>query len=637
MIKDVYTEKSKTNLSDALINIPRVRVSFLICFILIVLTVLLYLPVTKYGFVNYDDVDYVIENIHVKKGLTFEGFKWAFFAFYAANWHPMTWISHMLDVQLYGLDPGKHHSVNIIFHVLNTILLYIFFNKATGKMWASLIIASLFAIHPVHVESVAWIAERKDVLSTFFMFLTLLLYFRYVKYQKKWAYFLSLIFFTFGLMSKPMLVSLPFLLLLLDYWPFCRIFAPRNECIATKKDKHSVSYPIIEKIPFFILSAISSLITILAQKSGDAVVSIKVLPIEMRISNAIISYIDYITKIFYPIDLAVPYPYPEKISLTYVLIAFAIIIILTLLPLHLLKSKRYFLFGWFWFIGALVPVIGIVQVGSQSMADRYLYIPAIGIYVIIAMICHDLSEKNKKIKKWLVLLLSIFFIFFAYKARVQMSFWKDGASLFNHAVNVTRNNMLAYYNLGMDMSDLGRSDEAIKYYLKAIEINPTESIFHTNLAVEYKIKGDFANAVKHFEIALKSNPNQVEALCNMAIVIFEQYGKTKEAINYLNKAIRLKPEYFLPYNILGNIMLIQGHLVEAIGLYSRCILLNPEYPDAYNSMGAALVKLGRLNEAELFFSEAIAINPINSLYRSNIEAVQNHLKVIHPEINSSVK
>lgn len=603
--------------------LQQVRPSFIVIFLLVISIVILYYPVTKYGFVNFDDVNYVVKNNHVRDGLTLEGVKWAFFAFYEANWHPLTWISHMIDIQLFGMDPGKFHSVNIIIHSLNAVLLFLFFSKSTGKIGVSSIIAALFAIHPTHVESVAWIAERKDVLSFFFMMLTLISYLKYVSSNKKIPYYVSLFFFALGLMSKPMLVTLPFLLILIDYWPLERLFSTKNNI--SNETQIIKNYHIIEKIPFFIISAISSLITILAQKTGGAVVSINDVSLDMRIGNAVISYIKYLSKIFIPNDLATPYPYPEKISLGIFFIFLIIILTFSILSLYTFKSRRYVLFGWLWFLGTLVPVIGIVQVGSQSMADRYLYIPAIGIYVIIAMSSYNEAIKDKSNKKIFAFLLTVFFIFLAFKSRVQTSYWENGASLFENAIKVTKNNTLAYYNLANEMSGLGNSDKAIEYYLKAININPSEAPFHTNLGIEYKTKGDYGKAFDHFSTALQLNPDLVEALCNMALILFEKYDSTEEAKNYLSRAIQLKPDYFFSYTILGNIMLVQGDIKEAARLYSRAISLNPDDADAYNGLGAAFVKIGELNEAETFFAEAIAIKPEKSEYRNNLERVRQQL------------
>lgn len=597
-----------------------VKASTLIGFFLIAAIVLIYLPVTKFGFVDYDDVRYVVKNTHVKNGLTINNIKWAFFAFYEANWHPVTWISHMMDVQIFGMDPGMFHVINIIFHTLNSLLLFLFFNKATGRIGASAIISVLFAIHPVHVESVAWIAERKDVLSTFFLMLTLLSYLKYVISKKKWAYFSTLSFFSLGLMSKPMIVTLPCLLLLLDYWPLCRLFAIRECCVINGQDVKSETYPIIEKIPFFLLSIFSSWITVVAQQADGAVASENVLPYTVRIQNSFISYFKYIGNILYPTDLSVIYPYPDEIPFGLFFIAFAMTVLFVSISFYYSKSKPYIAFGVFWFLGTLVPVIGILQVGSQAMADRYLYIPAIGVYVIIAMFWHDLFVKYKYIKKWVVAILAGFFVFLVYKASVQTTYWKDGVSLFEHAINVTEKNYIAHDNLGRHMASLGKIDEAISHYRRAIDIMPNESTFHNYLAAAYKMKGDYDSAIKHFEIANNLNPRQVESLSNMASIFYEK-GDFKKSLSLIEKALKINPNDYSLYYLMGCIMLGKGAYNMAQNFFFEALKLSPENPDIYNNIGVLFLRKGRPQEALLYFSEALRIDSSNMIYQRNYEAV----------------
>jgi len=359
------------------------RQKLIICLFLVAVTLMVYLQSTNHDFVSYDDVSYVTENPNIKAGITLEGILWAFTSGHAANWHPLTWISHMLDCELYGLNPTGHHWTNIQIHVANTILLFLVLSWMTGALWQSSLVAALFAVHPLHVESVVWVAERKDVLCTLFWILSMWAYAGYVRYSTKIHYVSSIILFTFGLMAKPMIVTLPFVFLLLDYWPLKRFQSGQSGHGKILQQRLVALGLVWEKIPFFILSAASSVATYIVQQSGGAVKHLDAIPFHARIGNAMVSYASYIGKMIWPINLAVFYPFPETIPLWQAAGAGVLLASVTVLVFRAACSKPYLAVGWLWYIGTLVPVIGLVQVGSQSMADRYTYIPLIGLFIIV--------------------------------------------------------------------------------------------------------------------------------------------------------------------------------------------------------------------------------------------------------------
>ena len=392
-------------------KLTRNQQSALVCLVLGLVTAALYWPMLHHDFIGiYDDDAYLTENSHVSSGLTWSGVVWAFQSGYAANWHPLTWISHMLDCQLYGLNPWGHHLTNLLFHVANTLLLFLWLKQLTGTMWRSAFVAALFAWHPVHVESVAWAAERKDVLSAFFWMLTLLAYTRYVCESKvqspksKVFYVLALAFYALGLMSKPMVVTLPFVLLLLDFWPLNRLSKFQSQLAASETPATKpASYLIAEKLPFFALALAGSIIAYSVQQAGGAFWSPNVLPLQFRVANAVMAYVRYLSKAFWPVDLALIYPYPHHWSALLVMGATLTLVICSGWFIWRARRSPYLCVGWFWFLGTLVPTLGLVQVGVQSMADRYLYLPGIGLFIIVAWGLNDLISFRPQYRKPVVL------------------------------------------------------------------------------------------------------------------------------------------------------------------------------------------------------------------------------------------
>jgi Flp pilus assembly protein TadD len=499
-----------------------------IYFALAVSTLLVFWQVRNFDFINYDDSVYVYENPHVLNGLTADAVWWAFTTGQASNWHPLTWLSLMLDCQLFGTAPGRMHLVNLFLHLANTLLLFTVLKKMTGALWPSAFVAAAFALHPLHVESVAWIAERKDVLSTFFWILTMWTYLRYVKQPSATRYLLVLLVFAFGLMAKPMLVTLPFVLLLLDYWPFQRKISWRL---------------LVEKIPFFVLAVISSVITFLVQRSSGAVSNIDVLSLNNRIANAFLSYTQYIGKMFWPSNLAIFYPLNISGNIPFRQVAICALLLLgiSLFVVRLGRNQKYLILGWFWFVAALIPVIGIVQVGQQAYADRYTYIPYIGLFIMLAWGLPQLLSKWPQRKIVLGLSMVIILTTLGICAHRQTSYWKNSFTLFSHANQVTQNNWLAHYDLGLAYGNLGRLPQAMEAFSQAIRINPNYARAHYNLGVAYG-----------------------------------RLGRWPEAIDAFSLAIRVKPDYAEAHNNLGNAYLATGDKNSAMAEYNILKYLNSE-------------------------------------------------------------
>ena len=470
------------NQTPYIIQSVKARSANLICLLLIVSVLAIYCPLNNYQFINFDDDLYVVNNRYVQNGLKFEGLIWAFTSTHASNWHPLTWLSHMADVMFYGMDAGKHHITNVLFHIVNTVLLFLIMKRMTGKLWRSAAVASLFALHPLNVESVAWLAERKNVLCTFFGMLTIWNYLIYVEQQATARYLLVAILFILGLMAKPMIVTLPFLLLLLDYWPLNRFASVQNGTNDIKHIAHqgTLSFNqgshfhsqlfrlIVEKTPLLALTSLSCIITFWAQNKSGAVISLNIIPFHLRVTNIFVSYIGYIEKMIWPANLAIPYPYPATISLGWAATCCILLVLLSFLVFKHGGKHQFLIVGWLWYVGTLVPVIGFVQVGPQSMADRYTYIPLIGLYIIIAWGGADLFNRWRCKKKYIVALTIAVLASLAITSWKQVQFWKNSITLFTNTIEVTSGNYLAHDNLGAALAECGNLDEAIEHYLRAL-------------------------------------------------------------------------------------------------------------------------------------------------------------------------
>ena len=618
----------------------------LIALCLILGIVVVYIKVQKLGFVGFDDELYVTQNHYVQKGITLEGIKWAFTTFHSANWHPLTWISHMLDCDLYGMNPAGHHWTNVELHMANTLLLFFIFFEMTGALWQSAFVAALFALHPLHVESVAWISERKDVLSTFFGLLSIVAYYRYVKKLSAKYYMLVIILFSLGLMAKPMLVTLPFVLLLLDFWPLKRFQFQDDFHFKTEKPKsdsvRKKYRTFLEKIPLFILVVISCLITFFAQQRIGAVKSIAALPLKYRIENAVVSYVKYVLKAIWPHKLAVFYPHPGITLPLWKIFGGALLIVAACYgTIWSAKKYPYILVGLFWYLGTLVPVIGLVQVGEQAMADRYTYIPLIGIFIIVAWGASDLFKKWHFKKYYLGLSSAIILVALASKTFLQLNTWKNGITLFEHAISVTDNNYPAYnnlgsayesidldkaifyykaalkirpnfatafYNLGNAFLEKGNIDKAIHYYLNALKIKPNYTAALNNIGEALTKKGDYDKANYYFKKALKTDPTGPDTCMNFANALFLQ-AKPDIAVSLYKKILQTDSENAdVQYN-LAYVLSSQKKYNEAIRHYNKTLSIDPKYLKAHYNLGNVLLRQGEVKEALIHYAESIKIKP----------------------------
>jgi tetratricopeptide (TPR) repeat protein len=562
--------------------------------LLFLLTLAVFWPATRCGFLNFDDQAYVTENIHVQTGLTLANVKWAFSHPVSANWHPVTMLSHTLDCQLFGLKPWGHHLVNVLWHAVNAVLVFLWLRQLTGAMWRSLAVATLFAVHPLRVESVAWVAERKDVLSAFFGLLTLICYTRYVKKSEGGSqnseadalvsfsflcylfYWFALIFYALGLMCKPMLVSLPFVLLLVDYWPLQRIqkleFGIRN-----------LKWLLVEKIPFFILAAVMSFVTMLMQSRSGVVKTAAVYPPGARFENLLVAYGRYLEKTFWPGNLAVYYPHPGYWRPGQVLLAG--IFLCGISVWMVLKARRYpfLLMGWLWFLVTLIPVIGLVQVGRQSMADRYTYLPSLGILILTAWGVYELVHRWRYHQIILATTAVAVVAVSATLTRRQLTYWQDGETLFRHALAVTQNNYFAHKALGTALLSRNQTDEAIREFQAAIQLEPDDAEAHNNLGIALLNRGLTDAAAQEFQQAIRAKPDNAEAHYN-----------------------------------LGNILLNEGWSGEAIQQFQEALRFQPENAGARNDLGVALASAGRRDEAVEQFREALRLKPEDTEIRTNL-------------------
>ncbi|MBW1847872.1 MAG: tetratricopeptide repeat protein [Deltaproteobacteria bacterium] len=555
---------------------PQFKISIFLIFI--TLSVFWQLP--SHDFVNIDDSVYVTKNPYIKEGLTISSIKWAFTSFHAEFWHPVTWLSYMLDFELFRMSPGGYLVTNLLLHIASTILLFIFLSHATNSVWRSALAAALFSIHPLHVESVAWIAERKDLLSTFFWMLTMLFYARYAK-RPNWIRYLAFsAFFLLGLMSKPMLVTLPFVLLLLDFWPLRRFDLFKKGISEKRFNQIKVVKAILEKVPLLIISTMFSIIALYAQKSGQGLASLEVFPFKTRIANALISYVSYLGKTFYPIRLTVFYPYEYQLQEWQIIISFLILISITIFAIHFAKRSPYLITGWLWYVGTLVPVIGIVKFGGAfSMADRYTYIPLIGIFIIIVWGAHDILVQINFRKVFISVLTCLFLLILMFTSWVQVSYWKNSITLFSHALHITNNNFLAHKNLGTAYINQGRLDLAFPHFQKAIKISPDNPTAHLNIGTSYLFYGEFKKAEKHYRKALDLNPNYPKARMNLDKALSAQKNNDL-AISIVKTAIQLNKNDPIPHYNLANIYKVKGGLDKAAFHYRRALALKPDYVEA---------------------------------------------------------
>ena len=573
-------------------------INLALCLLLVLSALAVYSPLLNSEFVAYDDDQYVYKNEMVKNGLTLPAVKWAFGTFYYANWHPLTWLSHMMDCQWFGLNAGMHHGMNVLFHMVNIFLLFAVFLKITHRPWRSFFVAGIFALHPLHVESVAWISERKDVLSTMFGLLSLYLYTHYTEKPAKLNYGLMFFSFALSLMAKPMLVTLPFLFLLLDVWPFKRLQAS-----STKK-----MWPVvIEKIPLFALATVSSILTYAAQRGYGAVIALANLPLSQRLGNAVISYCLYLSKAFWPSRLAVLYPIQVPTAFS-VIVATLILLAITIAAVLHFKKRPYILIGWLWFLGMLVPTIGIVQVGAQSMADRYTYIPLVGISLALVWFIADIGKKFPNRKIIMPAIGCALFLCLGLLTMRQTAYWKSSQSLFEHALAVTDRNFTMHNNLGSILESKGSIDEAMAHYREAVSINNNFAEAHANLGFNLMREEKYDEAGKHLSDAVRLNPKAPKAQGDFGTLLTLQ-GKFAESIPHFEKCLETVPNYAEIHCNLCYALLQEKRTDEALVHCTKALQLNPGFIDARYNLGTVFVAMGKNAEAREEFLKVLANNP----------------------------
>lgn len=536
------------------------------------LTLLVYSQVHNYQFLTFDDTQNLLNNPQVRDGFSWSGIGWAFTSAYASNWFPLTWLSHMLDFQLFGMDAGWHHLTNVLIHTASSLFLFALLRRMTGRTWESVFVAFVFALHPLHVESVAWISERKDVLFAFFWFLTTWLYLDFVERKTLGRYALVILAFSLGLMSKQMIVTLPFVLLLIDAWPLKRT---------------GWRMLALEKVPFAALAIAASVITVIAQRKGGAVQSLHAIPLAARATNALMAYIIYIANFVWPTGLAFFYPYPSRWPWGEVMFAAIALTAMSIFVAIAFRRRPYLAIGWFWYLGTLAPVIGLIQVGHQSRADRYTYVPLIGISIMVAWAAAEVFEKWPRAKNALAGIAIVVCSGWLWITWAQIQYWRDSSSLYRRAIAVTDANYLAHMNLGVDLVAAGQYQEGMRELYTSLEENQ-----------------DLPHGRNSLGVALY------------------MLGRKEEAIEEFTKSIRLLPTDAEPHSNLGNALMDSGNLDGAVREFHTALQIAPELSNAYYGLGCVLVKQNRPNEAIPYLLEALRINPNFTQAREQLEAAR---------------
>jgi tetratricopeptide (TPR) repeat protein len=590
-----------------------------ICLLLIAATLLAFVQVLDGRFINFDDPGYVTNNVHVRSGISAQTIMWAFTSTDEVNWHPLTWISHALDCTLFGLDARYHHAMNLLLHILSSILVFIVFEKMTRARWQSAFVALVFALHPLHVESVAWIAERKDVLSGFFWMLTLLAYERYRRSPVPGRYLLTFGAFLLGVLSKPVVVTLPFVLVLLDYWPFRRFeFGASRTRKVGKGDGAGLAQSVLEKIPFFVIALASSVVTFLIQQRGGATKVLYDVNFPNRIANALFSYARYLQKTVLPIDLAVFYPHPGGGLPLWQAGAAAILLVLISVLVWKQRIQRPFLVvGWFWFLGTLVPVIGLVQVGLQGMADRYMYLPMIGLSIMVAWGVPLLLQRAKMqgfvLRSAFILVVALMIV----GTRAQSSYWRDSRSVFEHAVAVTSDNYVAQNNLGAALADSGDHSQAIAHLRESLRIKPDYLEAHHNIARSLVAQGNAAEALEHYTVILRRVPEDPR-LHELMGTLYSHQGKEEDALSHFSEVLRLEPANVNARCRMAEIYAQQGKFDDAREECSRALELQPASSQAHQVMGTIAGQQHLDEDAVREFSEAIRCDSTNAAAYNNL-------------------
>ena len=604
-----------------------------ICLLLAVVTLAVYWPAVYCNFLNLDDTYYFTANRHVQTGLNPANIAWAFTTRYASNWHPLTWLSLMLDAELFGTGPFGPHFTNLLLHAANTVLLFLLLRRLTAATWRSAVVAALFALHPLHVESVAWVAERKDVLSTFFGLLALLCYAGYARHMTgdtyrvtqtesipsrvtchvSRFYWLALLFFALGLMSKPMLVTLPFVMLLLDWWPLGRMSRVEGR-------EPRVRRLVVEKIPFFLLSAASCVITYIAQQKGGAVVSLMRISLAGRIENAFVSYARYLGKTVWPSPLVVLYPHPIHWNTGLVVFSLLLVVGFSAAVMWFGRKHPYMPVGWFWFVGTLVPVIGLVQVGIQSMADRYTYLPLMGVFLVVVWGGDEARVKWRLPETLILFPVGMVLLACAWATRSQLSYWRDSETLFRYALAVTENNSLAYNNLGICLSEKGQQAEAMGCFQKSLQINSDNADVLCNMGNALAQSGQWDQAADYFHRALKIAPDRPAVLSNLGLVQVSQ-KQYAEAMTNFEKALQADPDSPSAHNNLATVLFVERRFDEAARHFREALRLKQDDPQIYTNLGDTLLQLGQTAEAVKYYQEALRLKPGDPNIRARLQAL----------------
>ncbi len=595
----------------------------LVSLLLAATTLVLYWPVQDYGFAEFDDDIYVEKNPWVTRGLTVESVIWAIRNIDAGFWHPLTWLTHLLDFEIYRFHAGGHHWTNVQIHLASTILLFIFLSAMTGLLWPSALTAALFAVHPLHVESVAWISERKDVLSGFFWILTVGLYFVYTRNHSVTRYFSVLAAFCLGMLSKPMLVTLPVVLLLLDVWPLKRIENPVtcfDRLLPVKGDARPIRMIrlVMEKLPLLLLAAASGVLAIIAQAGHGALASLETLPLENRLANAPVACITYLWKMLYPVDLAVFYPHPGMQPLWKVAGSTAVVTVVTTWVIFRVRSSPYLTVGWFWYLISLLPVIGIIQVGSHSMADRYTYIPLIGIFIMLSWGLHDAAKLSRAFRLGTTAMAGAMVLCSMILSSVQLTYWTDYRTLFEHANRVTEKNHIACNNLGIVAFREGRTTEAIGYFRQAVEFKPDCRDIWLNMGRCHVALQQYRDAVACFRKAIEIDP---ETPTNRVLLGFAllQSGETEESARELQRVVERHPDNHDARFFFGMARLIQGKKRDAEEQFNEVLLRNPDNAAAHNNLGLLLLAGGKVDGAVAHFRRAVELAPVDAKMRENLQ------------------
>jgi len=589
----------------------RVRLDYWVCLLLAVATLSVYWQVRDFEFINYDDPLYVAENRYVQKGLTLETVKWSFTdATRKTNyWVPLTWLSILLDYELYGMNAGGYHLTNVFFHVLNTLLVFVVFRRLSGALWQSAFVAALFGLHPLHVESVAWVTERKDVLSTLFWLLTLLSYGGYVRRPGAGRYLSTLLLFILGMMSKPMLVTLPFVLLLLDYWPLGRL-GPGGG-LSNLPRPAAVWKLVWEKGPFFIIVGIAGVAAFVTQQAAGAVKTLAAIPLAVRIPNVLVAYVSYIGKMFWPLRLSFLYPHPGALPVWQWFGALLILAAITYGALRFIKERPYLAVGWLWYLGTLFPVSGIVVIGPHAMADRYTYVPLLGLYLMLAWGVAGAAARWRYKTAGLALAAAVILALLAGAAGKQVRYWQNSVTLMEHAIAVTDNNYVAHFNIGIAYESEKKLNDAIRHYAEALRIEPDSAEAHNNLGLTLSRQGEVELAIGHYYDALRCDPGHTKAHNNLGNALVSQ-GKIDEALVVYRKALSLDAENAEVYNNLGLVLIRQAKFPQAIHHFQEAVRINNDFRSAWNNLKRTVALQQKIDSALLRLAASLEISPEGS-------------------------